>query len=73
MISETLEPVMYGGLAICMWAIVVFLWCVLIYILVDYTQYSIKETDYVLSGIAVIVMITITFILIMATLSLLGV
>lgn len=78
MISETLEPFLNWGMAILLWAFVVFCWILARELLYEYTRFGneinrpdIKE--YVIAGVTVVALGALTFIVLLFTLSIMGV
>lgn len=79
MISETLEPFLNMGMAVMLWGFVAFLW-VLAHVIFkeDYTRFGNEYNkpdlkEYALVGLVIVMLCALTFILLMWTLSLMGV
>lgn len=79
MISETLEPFFNVGRAVFLWGVIAFLW-VLAYVLFkeDYTGFGNEYNkpdlkEYALVGLVIVMLCALTFILLMWTLSIMGV
>lgn len=78
MISETLEPFANAGIAILLWAFVVFLWVLALVLIKDYTRFGNEYNtpdlkEYALVGLAGVMLCALTFIVLMWTLSIMGV
>lgn len=78
MISETLEPFLNWGLAILLWAFVVFCWILGRELLYENTRFGNKINtpdvkEYAIAGLGVVVLSAMTFIMLIFTLSLMGV
>ena len=79
MISETLEPFANAGMAVMLWGFVAFLW-VFAYVLFkeDYIRFGNEYNrpdpkEYALVGLAILMLCALTFIVLMWTLSIMGV
>lgn len=78
MISETLEPFLNWGMAILLWAFVVFCWILARELLYEYTRFGNKVNtpdvkEYAIAGLSVVVLSALTFIVLIFTLSIMGV
>lgn len=78
MISETLEPFFNAGMAVLLWGFVAFLWVFTYIFIKDYTRFGNEYNkpdleEYVLVGLAVVILCGLSFILLMWTLSIMGV
>ena len=78
MISETLEPFLNGGIAILLWAFVGFCWILGHELLFEHTRFGnefnrpdVKE--YAIAGLGVVALSALTFIVLLFTLSIMGV
>lgn len=78
MISETLEPFLNWGLAIGLWAFVGFCWILGHELIFEYTRFGnefnrpdVKE--YAIAGLTVVALSAMTFIVLLHTLSIMGV
>lgn len=78
MISETLEPFLNGGFAILLWAFVGFCWILGRELLFEHARFSnefnrpdVKE--YAIAGLGVVALSAMTFIVLLFTLSIMGV
>ena len=78
MISETLEPFLNVSMAVLLWAFIASLW-VLAYVLIkDYTRFGNEYNtpdlkEYALVGLVIITLCAMTFVVLMWTLTLIGV
>lgn len=78
MISETLEPFLNVGMAVLLWGFVAFLWVLAHELIKDYTrfgnEYNTPELkEYALVGLVVMTLCALTFIVLMWTLTIMGV
>lgn len=78
MISETLEPFFNVGLAVLLWGFVASLWVLAHELVKDYTrfgnEYNTPELkEYALVGLVVMTLCALTFIVLMWTLTIMGV
>lgn len=78
MISETLEPFANVGIAVLLWGFVAFLWVLALVLIKDYTRFGNEYNkpdlkEYALVGLAGVILCALTFIVLMWTLSLMGV
>lgn len=78
MISETLEPFFNAGLAVLLWAFVASVWALAHYLIRKHTRFGNKHNtpdreDYVIVGPVVVMLCAMTFIVLMWTLSIMGV
>lgn len=78
MISETLEPFLNWGLAIGLWAFVGFCWILGHELLFEHTRFGNKINtpdvkEYAIAGLGVVALSAITFLVLIFTLSIMGV
>lgn len=78
MISETLEPFLNAGLAVLLWAFIVFLWVFAHEQIKDNTRFGNKYNtpdlkEYMIAGLVTVALCALTFILLIWTLSIMGV
>lgn len=78
MISETLEPFFNAGLVVLLWALVAFLWVFAHELIKDNTRFGNKYNtpdlkEYVIAGLVIVALCAMTFILLMWTLTIMGV
>lgn len=78
MISETLEPFFNAGLAVLLWGFVAALWVLAHELIKDYTRFGNEYNtpdlkEYALVGLAGVVLCALTFIVLMWTLTIMGV
>jgi hypothetical protein len=78
MISETLEPFFNAGLVVLIWAFVVSLWVFAHGLIKDNTRFGNKINtpdleEYAIAGLVIVVLCAMTFIVLMWTLSVMGV
>ena len=77
MISETLEPFLYAGMAVLMWGFVASLWVLAYELIMDNTgfgrYYPPDLEDYAIAGLVVTVLCALTFVVLLWTLSRMGV
>lgn len=78
MISETLEPFFNAGLAVLLWAFVVSLWLLAHELVKEYTRFGNEYNtpdlkEYALVGLVAVILCALTFILLMWTLTIIGV
>lgn len=78
MISETLEPFFNAGLAVLLWAFVASVWVLAHELIKDHTRFG-NETntpdlkEYAIAGLVTVILSALTFIVLMWTLSIMGV
>lgn len=78
MISETLEPFFKGGLAVLLWGFVAFLWVLAHELIKDNTRFGNEYNtpdlkEYAIAGLTIVTLCAMTFIVLMWTLSIMGV
>ena len=78
MISETLEPFFNVGMAVLLWAFVVTLWVLAYGLIQEYTRFGNKINtpdlkEYAIVGLIVVILCALTFIVLMWTLTIMGV
>jgi hypothetical protein len=76
MISETLEPFLNAGMAVLLWGFVAFLWVLSHELLKDHLRLSSEYCtlkEYAIAGLVVVTLCAMTFIVLMWTLSIMGV
>ena len=78
MISETLEPFFNAGLAVLLWAFIASLWVLAHELIKNYTRFGneINTPDlkeYVFAGLVTVILCAMTFIVLMWTLTIMGV
>lgn len=78
MISETLEPFLYAGMAVLLWAFVASLWVLAYELIMDNTGFGDRNwrpdlKDYAIAGLVVTVLCALTFVVLLWTLSRMGV
>lgn len=78
MISETLEPFFNAGLVVLVWAFVAFLWVLAHELIKDNTRFGNEVNtpelmEYVFAGLATVALCASSFIVLMWTLSVMGV
>lgn len=78
MISETLEPFFNAGLAVLLWGFVASLWVLAHEIIYEYTrignEYNTPDLkDYAIAGLVTVILCALTFMVLMWTLTIMGV
>lgn len=78
MISETLEPFFNAGLAVLLWAFVACMWVFAHELIRDNTRFGNKYNtpdlkEYTLAGLVTVILCAMTFIVLMWTLTIVGV
>lgn len=78
MISETLEPFFNAGLAVLLWAFVASLWVLAHELIKGYTRFGNEYNtpdlkEYAIAGLVTVILCAMTFIVLMWTLTIMGV
>lgn len=78
MISETLAPFATAGIMVLLWGLVAFLWVLAHEAIEDNTGFGDRNwrpdlKDYAIAGLTIVVLSALTFVLLMWTLTLMGV
>jgi len=78
MISETLEPFLDAGMAGLLWGFVICLWLFAHELIKDYTRFGSKYNppeleEYAIVGLAIVMLSALTFIVLLWTLTIMGV